>query len=93
MSPVLALSSFALLFLAAPALAAETAPPPALQADLDHVWVLTAAALVFFMQVGFLLLEAGTVRSKNSVNVAQKNLMDSTPPINLISSLKFSLLS
>jgi len=76
MSPALVPFSVALLALAAPAAAADTAPATALQSDLDHVWVLTAAALVFFMQVGFLLLEAGTVRSKNSVNVAQKNLMD-----------------
>lgn len=48
----------------------------AAQTDLDHVWTITAAALVFLMQGGFLLLEAGQVRSKNSVNVAQKNLMD-----------------
>ncbi|MGB0660574.1 MAG: methyl-accepting chemotaxis protein [Mangrovicoccus sp.] len=47
-----------------------------MQNDVDHVWTITAAALVFVMQVGFLLLEAGSVRSKNSVNVAQKNLMD-----------------
>ena len=58
---------------ATPATAADKL---AMQSDLDHVWILMAAALVFFMQVGFLLLEAGTVRSKNSVNVAQKNLMD-----------------
>ncbi|MGJ3265050.1 MAG: ammonium transporter [Salinarimonas sp.] len=38
--------------------------------------MLTAAALVFFMQIGFMLLEAGAVRSKNAVNVAQKNLLD-----------------
>ncbi|QPM91148.1 methyl-accepting chemotaxis protein [Pseudooceanicola algae] len=48
----------------------------ALQSNLDHVWTMTAAGLVFFMQAGFLLLEAGQVRSKNSVNVAQKNLID-----------------
>ncbi len=48
----------------------------ALQTNLDHVWTMTAAGLVFFMQAGFLLLEAGHVRSKNSVNVAQKNLID-----------------
>ncbi len=48
----------------------------ALQTNLDHVWTMTAAGLVFFMQGGFLLLEAGSVRSKNSINVAQKNLMD-----------------
>ncbi len=44
--------------------------------NLDMTWVLTAAALVMFMQAGFLLLEAGMVRSKNSINVAQKNLLD-----------------
>ncbi|RBO51294.1 ammonium transporter [Rhodovulum sp. BSW8] len=48
----------------------------ALHTDLDHVWTMTAAALVFLMQAGFLLLEAGQVRSKNSINVAQKNLVD-----------------
>ncbi len=48
----------------------------ALQRSVDFVWTTIAAALVFFMQVGFLLLEAGTVRSKNSINVAQKNLID-----------------
>ncbi len=48
----------------------------ALQTNLDHVWTMTAAGLVFLMQAGFLLLEAGHVRSKNSVNVAQKNLID-----------------
>ncbi len=44
--------------------------------SVDLVWVMTAAALVMMMQVGFLLLEAGMVRSKNSINVAQKNLLD-----------------
>lgn len=48
----------------------------ALQSDLDHVWTMTAAGLVFMMQAGFLFLEAGSVRSKNSVNVAHKNLLD-----------------
>ncbi len=43
---------------------------------LNSVWVLTAAALVMLMQVGFLLLEAGMVRSKNSINAAMKNAMD-----------------
>jgi len=40
------------------------------------VWMLICAVLILFMQGGFLLLEAGTVRSKNSINVAQKNAAD-----------------
>ncbi len=48
----------------------------ALQSNLDHVWTMIAAGLVFMMQAGFLFLEAGLVRSKNSINVAQKNITD-----------------
>lgn len=43
---------------------------------LDTVWVLITAALVFFMQAGFALVEAGFTRSKNTVNILYKNLMD-----------------
>ena len=68
------LSAAAFILFAWPANAATS--QFALQSNLDHVWTMTAAALVFFMQAGFLLLEAGQVRSKNSVNVAQKNLVD-----------------
>ncbi len=46
------------------------------QDTLNHMWTMIAAALVLFMQGGFLLLEAGMVRSKNSINVAQKNIID-----------------
>ena len=46
------------------------------QTNSDHIWTMTAAALVLFMQVGFLMLEGGMVRSKNSINVAQKNIVD-----------------
>ncbi|MEM7042972.1 MAG: ammonium transporter [Pseudomonadota bacterium] len=46
------------------------------QENLDLVWMIAACAMVFLMQVGFLLIEAGMVRSKNSINVAQKNLAD-----------------
>lgn len=60
----------------APLEASAMEPGAALRSDLDHVWVMTAAALVLFMQLGFMMLEAGLVRSKNSINVAQKNLTD-----------------
>ncbi|MBN66216.1 MAG: ammonium transporter [Rickettsiales bacterium] len=47
-----------------------------LEHNADHLWTITAAIIVFLMQGGFLLYEAGLVRSKNSINVAQKNLAD-----------------
>ena len=43
---------------------------------MNDSWIVIAAFLVFFMQAGFLLIEAGSVRAKNSVNVAQKNVSD-----------------
>lgn len=58
----------------------------AYQSDVDHVWTIVAAALVLMMQAGFLLLEAGQVRAKNAVNVAQKNLVDF-----LLSTMAFGL--
>lgn len=42
----------------------------------DVVWIVTASALVFFMQAGFALLESGLSRVKNAVNVLMKNYMD-----------------
>jgi Amt family ammonium transporter len=44
--------------------------------SIDTIWVLLAAALVFFMQAGFALVEAGFTRSKNTTNILVKNLMD-----------------
>ncbi len=44
--------------------------------SLDIVWILICAAMVLVMQPGFLCLESGMVRSKNSINVAVKNLLD-----------------
>lgn len=46
--------------------------------SINTMWVLLAAALVFFMQAGFALVEAGFTRSKNSANILMKNLMDFT---------------
>ena len=43
---------------------------------LSTLWILIAAILVFFMQAGFSVLEAGLVRTKNAGNVLMKNLLD-----------------
>jgi Amt family ammonium transporter len=43
---------------------------------IDAIWVAIAAALVFFMQAGFSLLEGGFARAKNSTNVIMKNFAD-----------------
>ncbi len=43
---------------------------------VDTLWVVIAAALVFFMQAGFALLESGMSRAKNTVNVIMKNYAD-----------------
>lgn len=45
---------------------------------MDNLWLLLSAFLVFTMQAGFLCLESGLVRSKNSINVAAKNITDFT---------------
>lgn len=45
-------------------------------AALDLLWIVLCAALVFLMQAGFLCLESGLTRSKNSINVAAKNVAD-----------------
>jgi ammonium transporter, Amt family len=42
----------------------------------DTIWVLLAAALVFFMQAGFAMVETGFTRAKNAGNIIMKNLMD-----------------
>lgn len=39
-------------------------------------WLLVATILVMFMQAGFLLLESGSARSKNTINVSQKNVVN-----------------
>lgn len=44
--------------------------------SVDTIWVLVAAALVFFMQAGFAMVETGFTRAKNAGNIIMKNLMD-----------------
>ena len=68
------------------ALAADPEPAPTalsnkeaielVQTHANYLWTLVAAALVFFMQAGFAMVEAGFTRAKNSINIMMKNLMD-----------------
>ena len=44
--------------------------------SVDSLWVVIAGILVMFMQPGFMLVETGFTRSKNSVNIVMKNFMD-----------------
>ncbi|GAA0649256.1 ammonium transporter [Salarchaeum japonicum] len=47
-----------------------------LASSVQTVWTLVVCFLIFFMQPGFALLEAGQVRAKNAANVVMKNMMD-----------------
>ncbi len=46
------------------------------QAPADYVWVLVCGFLVFFMQAGFAMVEAGFCRAKNATNLMAKNTID-----------------
>ncbi len=46
------------------------------QHNLDHVWILLAGFLVFFMQAGFAMLEGGMIRETGVVNSLAENFMD-----------------
>ncbi len=70
-----------------PLLAQEGSAPTAaeLQAAIDTVqthanvmWTIVAAALVFFMQAGFAMVETGFTRAKSAGNIMMKNLMDAS---------------
>ena len=45
-------------------------------ANIDLLWMLICAILVFMMQAGFMCLESGIIRNKNNINVALKNVSD-----------------
>jgi Amt family ammonium transporter len=49
--------------------------PEELTVALDTVWVVLTAALVFFMNLGFALVESGFCRAKNTVNILSKNFI------------------
>ena len=48
----------------------------AVEGDMGMLWMLLSGILVFFMQAGFTLVEAGMTRPKNAINIAMKNLLD-----------------
>ena len=50
--------------------------PSPVAIGLDTMWVLVAAFLVFFMQAGFGMVEAGFIRAKNTCNILMKNWLD-----------------
>jgi len=60
----------------APTLAGNAEAIATVQSHADYLWTLIAAALVFFMQAGFAMVESGFTRAKNAVNIMMKNLMD-----------------
>jgi Amt family ammonium transporter len=62
--------------LAASAMAADTVSQADIVNAVNAVWVVMAGALVFLMQAGFALVEAGFTRAKNTANIAMKNFMD-----------------
>ncbi len=47
-----------------------------LKTGIDTMWVLISAFLVFFMQAGFGMVEAGFIRAKNTCNILTKNFLD-----------------
>jgi len=59
-----------------PTLESTAAAVESVQRHADFLWTLLAAILVFLMQAGFSLVEAGMTRAKNAVNICMKNLMD-----------------
>jgi Amt family ammonium transporter len=56
--------------------AAIEAAKSEIQVNINIVWTAVAAFLVFFMQAGFAMVEAGFTRAKNACNIVMKNLMD-----------------
>ena len=55
---------------------AQELTPDDVQVVLNNIWVFIAGILVFFMQAGFALVEAGLTRAKNVVNIFAKNMSD-----------------
>jgi len=65
-----------MLAMTSPVFAQEPDPITDLTRGLDTAWLLITGFLVFWMQAGFALVEAGLTRSKNTTNILFKNLID-----------------
>ena len=64
-------------YFATPALADDAAAaPPAYVNPMNTMWTLIAAFLVFFMQAGFMMLEAGFARTRETVNILLEGIVD-----------------
>ena len=55
---------------------------------INTVWVALCAALIFFMEAGFALLEAGFIRSKNAMSIIAKVIIDITSLFILLQALR-----
>jgi Amt family ammonium transporter len=64
---------------------------PTTQDYLNNIWVFMAGVLVFFMQAGFALVEAGLTRAKNVVNIFAKNMADAIVGITAFFFVGFAL--
>ena len=65
------------IYLFTPAFAEAAAPePPAYVNPINTMWTVMAAFLVFFMQAGFMMLEAGFARTRETVNVLLEGIVD-----------------
>ena len=60
--------------------------------QIDTLWVLICTCLVFLMQGGFMCLEAGITRPKNSINIALKNITDMSVAITVFWMFGFGLM-
>lgn len=67
---------------AAPTPAPAAPAPPAAgeigdtQWNVNYVWIIVTASMVFFMQAGFVMLEIGACRAKNTINIVMKSFLD-----------------
>lgn len=72
----MAAAAGAMALMAGPALAQDGPSIESLADDINVIWVALCAALVFLMQAGFSMVEAGLTRAKNAGNIVMKNMTD-----------------